>query len=666
MDNFRQYYGRQQIEFFHSNTNRVVTVVLGENGRGKTGIYRAMMLALFGDRKLAQDAKEAKIYLANIKAVEESSDNGEGIYVSVQLSFQHHQEDYIIERTYFAMKDDNGEQVEQLYRVRLVNQHTNEEWVSEKEIKNIIQRIIDERVKHYFFFDGERIERLTRVSAHQKQEVTFGIKNLLKIDQVLKSRDVLRNILTKVSKELEQHSTGDYKKAIREMSQLQNHLENLEKKYNDYTQLIQNNHARLAEIDHALHTFDSMQENMKERDQLERDLEQKKLSINTKFDNIQSLNKYLPLMLGEDVFHLELSRLSNELAVGLEEGIKSSFITEIIEDLHCICGNTFIKDSPEYIKLSSLANSVGRYEENKQLYDVQNELKQLLAYLEGRGNQIEQATNEINQLLAEKEQIQYKLDEINHQLGESNEHEVKKLNKERETAITENIQLDHEQNLNLEDQQNYKEKIEKLSSKLTVLERKSGLHQELLNKHKVLEQTVEAMNRMIKKFEADLIEELELTTKQNLYYLLDQSGQEMITEVKVTNDYTLEVLNTYGQPFLANISQGQRQVLSLSFISALAQIAGGTSLLEMPLFMDTPFGRLSGQHQTNLIEYLPQICSQWVLLVTDKEFGLAEQQQFIETGTIGKFYELVSEEAGVTTIKEISEDKYIKGVIQNG
>src|SRR5690625_1779289 len=113
MDNFRQYYGRQQIEFFHSNTNRVVTVVLGENGRGKTGIYRAMMLALFGDRKLAQDAKEAKIYLANIKAVEESSDNGEGIYVSVQLSFQHHQEDYIIERTYFAMKDDNGEQVEQ-------------------------------------------------------------------------------------------------------------------------------------------------------------------------------------------------------------------------------------------------------------------------------------------------------------------------------------------------------------------------------------------------------------------------------------------------------------------------------------------------------------------------------------------------------------------------
>src|SRR5690625_7014161 len=91
--------------------------------------------------------------------------------------------------------------------------------------------MIDDRVKHYFFFDGDRIERLTRVSAQQKQEVAFGIKNLLKIDQVLKSRDVLQKVLTKVKKELEQHSTGDYKKAFREQTNLQEKLEKLERKY---------------------------------------------------------------------------------------------------------------------------------------------------------------------------------------------------------------------------------------------------------------------------------------------------------------------------------------------------------------------------------------------------------------------------------------------------
>src|SRR5699024_1205989 len=130
-------------------------------------------------------------------------------------------------------------------------------------------------------------------------------------------------------------------------------------------------------------------------------------------------------------------------------------------------------------------------------------------------------------------------------------------------------------------------------------------------------------------------------------------------------NYNLEVLNHYGQPFLANISQGQRQVLSLSFISALAQVAGGTSAMEMPLFMDTPFGRLSGTHQKNLIEYLPQICSQWVLLVTDKEFGAAERMQFRKANTIGRFYELVSEEAGVTNIREIQIEEYEERLVKN-
>src|SRR5690625_6763872 len=92
MKKFKKCDGRQKIELAQAKEQEVVTVVLGENGRGKTGIYRAMMLALFGDRKLLQDAQEAEIYLANINAVEESSENGEGIYCTVQLDFEHHGE----------------------------------------------------------------------------------------------------------------------------------------------------------------------------------------------------------------------------------------------------------------------------------------------------------------------------------------------------------------------------------------------------------------------------------------------------------------------------------------------------------------------------------------------------------------------------------------------
>lgn len=666
MENFRQYYGRQEIQFAQSNENKVVTIILGENGRGKTSIYRAIMLALFGDQKLAQDDQEADIYLANIKAVEQCSQRGEGAYCKVEVSFEHYNEDYTIERTYFAMKNEDGIQKEQLHNVLLTNNNTGEEWFSEEDIKAVIQKMIDDRVKHYFFFDGERIERLTRVSARQKREIAFGIKNLLKIDQVLKSKQVIQRVLSNVKKDLERHSTGDYKKAIQKMGELEEHYESLKATYEQLEEQKNNYYARQIEIEGILQSSEAIRETMNRRDQLELQLDHINKDIEKKFIQAKQLNKYIPLLIGQDIFYEKLVALSDEISGDVEEGITSQYVLQLVEELRCICGNTFNEESSEYKQLTSLANSIQTFEENKTLHTMHHELKQLTSYLEDRIEQIKQAYEEINQLYIEKEQIQHQLDEINQQLSESNKEEITKLNEEREQIIRQLMTIENEQKQNLKETKEYANQIDELSLSLKELERESGIHQQLLTKYNVLEKSHSTIERIIKKFETDLIEELELATKQNLHYLLDEAGRSIIQDVKITDDYTLEVLNSLGQPFLANISQGQRQVLSLSFISALAQVAGGASVLEMPLFMDTPFGRLSGQHQMNLIEYLPQICAQWILLVTDKEFGELEQEQFVNAGTIGKYYELIAEEAGVTTIKEIPATEYTKGRISHG
>lgn len=653
MNHFRQYYGEQTIDFAQSNGQQVVTVILGENGRGKTGIYRAVMLALFGDYKLDQDSREADIYLANINAVEEMRKKGTGINCSVHLSFIHKNELHEIKRTYFAMKQEDGKQKEQLLRASLINKTTGESWSNEKDIQAVIREIIDERVKHYFFFDGERIERLTRVSPLQKEEVTLGIKNLLKIDQVLKSKDVLTNVLSNVNNELENHSSGDYKKALQKMAQLEEHLKSLVKDEQKLESQKKANSHRLLEIDEALQSYDSMKSDMAVRDRLEMEIDKIQKTINRNFDQIKDLNKYLPLMVGEDVYHQELIKLSNQLTDGIEVGISLDFVNSILSDLRCICGTNFGNESIEHEQLSSLAESVSRYEENRDLYEIKNELERLISYIEGRENQIQQLLSDLERLITEKEENQWKLEEINKLVSISSEDNIRVLNEERMKLVTEDVNIDHQEQLNQEQQKKYNEKINKHTFILKSLQEKSGLHQQLLKKHKVLTDSKDAIIDVINKFEKDLIDELEVATMQNLSYLLDNSGQLIIRNVQIKPDYTLEVLNNYGQPFLANISQGQRQVLSLSFITGLAQVAGGKATLEMPLFMDTPFGRLSGQHQENLVEYLPEICSQWVLLVTDKEFGTVERTKFMETGNIGRFYELVSEDAGITKVQEV-------------
>jgi len=134
--------------------------------------------------------------------------------------------------------------------------------------------------------------------------------------------------------------------------------------------------------------------------------------------------------------------------------------------------------------------------------------------------------------------------------------------------------------------------------------------------------------------------------------LLDYEGRDNLRKLIVNEDYSLQVLDRWDKPFLANISAGQRQIMSISFIAALAQLASKDTLFEMPLFMDTPFGRLSKEHRLNLIKKVPELSSQWILLATDTEFRRQEAKQLKEGKKWGKFYILKSQEDGNTSIIE--------------
>ena len=134
--------------------------------------------------------------------------------------------------------------------------------------------------------------------------------------------------------------------------------------------------------------------------------------------------------------------------------------------------------------------------------------------------------------------------------------------------------------------------------------------------------------------------------------------------VVVNSDYSIQVYDRWQKPFLANISAGQRQIMSIAFIAALAGAAAGTQVFEMPLFMDTPFGRLSHEHRRNLLENVPEWCTQWVLLATGTEFGRFEAQILRGTKQWTKFYMLKGAGAGSTKIEYIDVNQ-VNGLLQD-
>jgi DNA sulfur modification protein DndD len=141
--------------------------------------------------------------------------------------------------------------------------------------------------------------------------------------------------------------------------------------------------------------------------------------------------------------------------------------------------------------------------------------------------------------------------------------------------------------------------------------------------------------------------------------LIDKEGYEVLRSIIVSEDYSLQVLDRWNQPFLANISAGQRQIMSISFIIALAKAASSDNLLGLPLFMDTPFGRLSSTHRGNLISILASIAGQWILLATDTEFRKQEAAALQKSGNWSKFYYLKPDGKGNTIIEEKKTEEAI-------
>ncbi|MCD5324456.1 MULTISPECIES: AAA family ATPase [Pontibacillus] len=653
MNHFRQFYGDQTIDFA-VDEHQMVTVILGENGRGKTGIYRALLFALFGDRFLEQDAKGDGLLLANSKALKEDQEReNKGIETCVEIHFSHQGNSYILHRSQIARIETNGKVKEEDHDLWLKNVEDNETLTRKADINELVYSILDDRVKHYFFFDGERIERLTRTNQDQKNEISMGIRNLLKIDQAVKSKQVLQHLLKKTNKELQNHSTGEYRQALQKREDLQKQREEYKAEKENIENTLSNDAHRYQEIEDELERFEKEKELIQQRRQLESDLDYAKEQVGHSQHALTSFSDTLSLLMSRDILFDVKKQLDLYLGEKRQEDVMSSKgIQELLEDLTCICGRDFVEESTEYQQLQSLYHAVQNQEANKDYHQLKAKVMQLIGFLDGKEEDLKNQVETIKNAEQSVDDLSYQVEKLNQQLSGTGEEQLQSLNEEREDLLRKQTHQRHEMDQVKEKLDGIESEIQKVNLQIKDLKVKSGAHQQLVKKEETLSASLEAMKRIISKFEKDVMEDLEIAATQNLSYLLDESGQENLKEVKVRSDYSLDVLNAFNQPFLANISQGQRQVLSLSFITALAQVAGGSNTLEMPLFMDTPFGRLSSTHQENLMSFIPQITSQWVLLVTDREYDQNAQNKFEQMGVVGKYYILESTEPGVTQVKE--------------
>lgn len=658
IENFRQFYDKQIIEFADGEKN--VTIVFGENGKGKTGIFRALVFGLFGEKYLAQDNTKDKIHLVNFIKLKENE--GTPINASVEVKFEHKGEKYLISRIAQGYQTNNKieERVQsaKLYKVDESGNFKPEAIEDEVEIKLIINGIIDEQIKDFFLFDAEKIETLAKTDVHMKEEVKSVIVKLLQIDKLDKGINILKNLYNKENKSIiESSSNLDLKKKEEEIEAKKLEIININEKielktenYNCFLVEIEKNELKLAE-----------NEGIREI--------QKTISLvkDKKNEKLRSL-KYLKQGLKNEHFnqghmifmkesYLSTKSYLNQIVVDQKDLIAIEVIEKSLVEMKCSCCKTDLN------KMKEAFDNIIRMKENYKRSEVTPLVTEINGSIHEFMNRKDDITNNIKSKLKEIRAIKDEIEVINKEMDKHKENILEFSNsevnlKEIEKNIEAKKKLAEEfkieiQRLNFETERKNKD-LEKLERENNDLMEKDGALRYEYKKLDYISKLKGSFEKIFKEYSDEMREELMKETTAIFRNLIDNKDKNLIESIKINEKYELEIYNWYGIKITQDLSQGQKQVMALSFITALAKVAaGGSKNVDFPLFMDTPFGRISGNNRDNLIENIPNLTSQWILLLTDTEFTISEELKIKSTKKLGKWYKLDQIKPGHTNIVEL-------------
>lgn len=659
LENFRQYYGKQTINFASSDNN--ITIIFGENGKGKTGIFRALMFALYSATHIQQDNPNEKIHLVNLRLLEENL--GRICKASVTVQFEHKGKKYEIARSIAGAKRNNIIQERdgdvKLYEIDEDGNYAPEAITDKLTVKNIMNQILDEDIKDFFLFDGEKIDTLAKTNAEVKKEVKTAIFKLLQIDNLEDAKRLLTNLKNSEQRNVVKQTTDvnihrkqeEIDQTNEEIKQQEAILSELKNEALACEELIQKIELQLAQNkDIAL-----IQERLKL--QMENKTSKEEFLEKLKNDIVKDVFLTMPYLLLNDVFHNVSNYLEGTIADN-DSNVPLEVIEESLSKGVCLCCNndlTVHQENMEFLKLLKQNYKLSQSNElSKSILRMINKHQDAFA---DNKEDILVLLKEFDQKTRELRDIERQIDEINQEYGTKAKEQLnldetsQSLEKQKQQLNNINQQIGKVQG-RLDDLLKDKKKLQDDFDRIVRENRNNQFEQKVID---IIQSLLDDTTSIAKEFSSEMRLKLKETTTSIFKTLIDQKDVNLIKEININEKFELEIISFDDIEITQDISQGQRQIVALAFITALAQVAAGDNeKIAFPLFMDSPFNRLSGVNRDQLIVNIPNLTSQWILLLTDTELTSSEEQVFKQEQRLGKWYRINQVDTFHSEIEEVS------------
>lgn len=635
VEGFGPFADLQVIAFPESNG---IVVVYGENMRGKTSLLNAIRYAFFG-KVLARGSRVRRLHTICNR---ERAARGEYGF-TVALYFKYGVEEYELirscEPTCALPKDDSDYREQVMLRRGSVV-------LGPQERDHALHQIFPDEISRFFLFDGELLqeyEELVIAESEAGPRISEAIERILGVPVLKRGRLHLTQLSDEADKQAakeasrsqETQSVGSAMQQAAE--QREAHQREIVRKQSELAEL----NSRRSEIEAYLQSTQKYAGVLEERDRAGETLSELEAEEGRVRGELQKAMgaSWRALLLGPIRAAREAAReeLSGQLRI-----LHLSLRAKAASAGYCdICDQTVPADHVERLRSTVPAGTPDVAQAGSQVLE-RLALIDKFAEVDNSG-EIKQLWKRVRELQIEQLALRDRLVDLDAALADSDPETIRHT-KNAYSDVVEKIVVVKKAI------DEHSRKAEERATAIQTLQKRLGAFGTLDMRQSqfcatTLRAAAEVLAGAVERYKAALRERVERTAS-DLFRAMS-TEKEDYRGLTINSGYGLTIVHKDGKAEEAR-SAGAEHVVALALMGSLQRNAP----LRGPIVMDSPFGRLDDRHTSNVIQVLPEMAQQVVLLVYEAEVGRSKVRELLG-GRLLKEYELDRVSARHTDVREI-------------
>ena len=631
--NFRQFRD-ESIDFANGEDGKNVTIIIGENGTGKTTFAQAFFWCLYGETEFSDKTMLNKMVANDMRPGQEEK-------VKVELKLRHGEVDYTVirEQTY---KKDNSNRIKAnntVFDIATKDASGNTSYVKKSQCEGEIKSILPKELSRYFFFDGERIEKMSKDISTGKKATDFAeaVKGLLGLNAMFSAIQhfnprVKTSVISSYEASYNSQSNNKIKEYTSIIERCKNVISAIDERIEELDSEIESAQARKKEKSEEIKQYEEGEKLQKQKEKLLNSISVLEKSKSNVYKTIcKDFNSSISSFFSVSLIQSALVLLSEKDFAGKDiPYMHAKTIEYLLRQKVCICGTHLDEGTIPYNKVNELINflppqsistTIGEFKKESRRRannrnDAYSQIKENVAVLSQQDDDLLDLKDDLKSIedVLSGGDVRKKVRTINNEIQICDQ-TIKRDQHERDQKIAEKGRKENEleradserRNLTLLDDNNKKIEVYKAYAERIYKE----LQEIYANSEKAIRERLQ-------------------TTINNIFKQIYEGG----LYLEIDDKYHISV---YATDFDGDVETSTAQSISVifAFITGIIKMArenrnatdDDAQLLSSepyPLVMDAPLSAFDKRRIRTVCEALPETAEQVIIFIKDTDGELAE------------------------------------------